>query len=112
MASGFYSRASNAFNEPVTSAAFEPAVMSTNVASPPVTRARYVAPRTVTVRDTAPVTAKKNRSWRKEVLIVGGSAGGGAAIGAIAGGKKGAAIGAISGGIAGLVYDLATRNRN
>jgi hypothetical protein len=67
----------------------------------------------VTVRDTTPATvAKKNRSWQKEVLIVGAGAGGGAAIGAIAGGKKGAAIGAVSGGIAGLVYDMATRNKN
>ncbi|MBI2821215.1 MAG: hypothetical protein HYX74_03225 [Acidobacteria bacterium] len=53
--------------------------------------------------------SKKKRSWEKEVLIVGGSAGAGAAIGAVAGGKKGAGIGALSGGIAGLVYDLATR---
>ena len=35
----------------------------------------------------------KTRSWEKEALIIGGSAGGGAAIGAIAGGKKGAGIG-------------------
>jgi hypothetical protein len=35
----------------------------------------------------------------------------GAAIGAIAGGKKGAGIGAISGGVAGLIYDVATRNK-
>lgn len=60
----------------------------------------------------APQTAPRNkRSTQKEVLIVAGSAGTGAAIGGIAGGKKGAAIGAISGGVAGLVYDLATRNR-
>ena len=54
---------------------------------------------------------KKKRSTQKEILIVAGSAGTGAAIGGIAGGKKGAAIGAISGGVAGLVYDLATRNK-
>ena len=61
----------------------------------------------------APVQARvaKKRSWEKEVLIVGGSAGAGAAIGAVAGGKKGATIGAVSGGVAGLVYDLATRNK-
>ena len=35
----------------------------------------------------------------------------GAGIGAVAGGKKGAGIGAVTGGIAGLVYDLATRNK-
>jgi hypothetical protein len=53
----------------------------------------------------------KKRSLKKEVLIVGGSAGAGAAIGGVAGGGKGAGIGALSGGIAGLVYDLATRNK-
>jgi hypothetical protein len=54
---------------------------------------------------------KNKRSLEKEVLIVGGSAGAGAAIGAVAGGGKGAGIGALSGGVAGLVYDLATRNK-
>jgi hypothetical protein len=42
---------------------------------------------------------------------VAGSAGAGAAIGAIAGGGKGAAIGAISGGAAGVVYDQITRKK-
>ena len=60
----------------------------------------------------APVTSTaKKRSLEKEVLIVGGSAGAGAAIGAVAGGGKGAAVGALSGGVAGLVYDLATRRK-
>ena len=96
----------------------------------PVARTRYVAPRvaprTVAVVDpepvyvepvaavrpvAEPVVEKKTRSWEREVLIVGGSAGAGAAIGAVAGGKKGAGIGALSGGIAGLVYDIATRNK-
>ena len=63
-----------------------------------------------TIVERRPVTAtKKKRSWEKEVLIVAGSAGAGAAIGAAAGGKKGAGIGALSGGIAGLIYDTATR---
>jgi hypothetical protein len=56
-----------------------------------------------------PTSPRRHRSWQREVLIVAGSAGAGAAIGALAGGKKGAAIGAASGGVAGLVYDLATR---
>jgi len=70
----------------------------------PVSRPRSVEPR-------ATVEPKKKRSTAKEVMIVAGSAGAGAAIGGIAGGKKGAAIGAVSGGVAGLVYDLATRNK-
>jgi hypothetical protein len=52
------------------------------------------------------------RSWEKEVLIIGGSAGAGTAIGALAGGKKGAAVGAAAGGVGGLIYDLLTRDKN
>jgi len=51
------------------------------------------------------------RSWEKEALIIGGSAGAGTAIGALAGGKKGAAVGAAAGGVGGLIYDLLTRNK-
>ena len=67
----------------------------------------------VVERRAAPATAthRNKRSLEKEILIVGGSAGAGAAIGAVAGGGKGAAIGGLSGGVAGLVYDLATRNK-
>src|SRR5262252_10673351 len=70
---------------------------------------RIVERRPATAAPATPVTPpqKKKRSLEKEVLIVGGSAGAGAAIGAVAGGGKGAGIGALSGGVAGLVYDLA-----
>jgi hypothetical protein len=51
------------------------------------------------------------RTWEKEALIIGGSAGAGTVIGAVAGGKKGAAIGAAAGGIGGLIYDMATRDQ-
>ena len=51
------------------------------------------------------------RSWEKEALIIGGSAGAGTVIGAVAGGKKGAAIGAAAGGVGGLIYDLITRDK-
>jgi hypothetical protein len=53
----------------------------------------------------------RQRSWEKEALIVGGGAGAGAAIGAVADGGKGAAVGATAGGIGGLIYDLATRKK-
>jgi hypothetical protein len=51
------------------------------------------------------------RSWEKEALIIGGSAGAGTAIGAMAGGKKGAGVGAAAGGVGGLIYDLLTRDK-
>ena len=56
----------------------------------------------------APVVSRRHRSTGQSVAIVAGSAGTGAAIGAIAKGGKGAAIGAIVGGAAGLIYDRLT----
>lgn len=53
----------------------------------------------------------RERSKTKSALIIAGSTGAGAAVGAIAGGNKGAAIGAIAGGVAGLIYDRHTDNR-
>jgi hypothetical protein len=54
---------------------------------------------------------RNKQSWEKDALIVGGSAGAGALIGAVAKGGKGAAVGATAGGIGGLIYDLATRHK-
>ncbi len=56
-------------------------------------------------------TVKRKRPLSHSVAIVAGSAGAGAAIGALAGGGKGAGIGAISGGAAGLIYDRLTHKR-
>jgi hypothetical protein len=71
------------------------------VRSERVIERRYVPQRNYVVR--------KRRSTGKSVAIVAGSAGLGAAIGALAGGGKGAAIGALAGGGGGFVYDRVTR---
>jgi hypothetical protein len=55
---------------------------------------------------------RTTRPWTHSAAIVGGSAAGGAAIGALAGGGKGAAIGALAGGAGGFIYDRLTRNRH
>jgi hypothetical protein len=68
--------------------------------------------RSPSIVETRPETEHVNkRSWEKDALVIGGSAGAGTAIGALAGGKKGAGVGAAAGGVGGLIYDLATRNR-
>jgi hypothetical protein len=54
---------------------------------------------------------RHHRSTKKSVAIIAGSAAGGAAIGALAGGGKGAGIGALVGGAGGFIYDRLTHNR-
>ena len=53
---------------------------------------------------------RRDRSWGKTALIVGGSAASGAGVGAILGGKKGALAGAAIGGGAASIYE-STRRR-
>ena len=54
---------------------------------------------------------RHHRSTGKSIAIVAGSAGAGAAIGALAHGGKGAAIGAVAGGLGGFIYDRMTHNK-
>jgi hypothetical protein len=56
-------------------------------------------------------TAVAEKSTKRDATIVGGAAGIGAAIGAIAGGGKGAAIGAAAGGAGGTGTVLATKGK-
>jgi len=75
---------------------------------------RTVQPRVIQQRPTAfreQRAVRSGRSTGKSVAIVAGSAGVGAAIGALAGGGKGAAIGALAGGGGGFAYDRLTHNR-
>jgi hypothetical protein len=60
---------------------------------------------------TSPVVVRQKRPFSHSAAIVAGSAGAGAVVGALAGGKKGAAIGALAGGGAGLIYDRVTANK-
>ncbi|MHB8736593.1 MAG: hypothetical protein ACYC6M_14925 [Terriglobales bacterium] len=77
----------------------------------PVYTTRRAAP-VYSSSNVQPVYVKRyhHRSVRNQALIIGGSAGTGAVIGALAGGKKGAAIGALSGGAAGVIYNQITKH--
>ncbi len=77
----------------------------------PVVRRRTYAPESYGYAERSTVTYRRPRPFSHSVAIVGGSAGAGAAIGALAGGGKGAGIGALAGGAAGLIYDRLTHNR-
>jgi len=51
------------------------------------------------------------RSKKHSAMIIGGSAVGGAGIGALVGGKKGALIGGLVGGAGGTIYDRKTHKK-
>src|SRR6202035_5201071 len=69
--------------------------------APHVTRQQVVQTPRAARYQTEPQHANK-QSWEQDALIVGGSAGGGALIGAAAAGKKGAGVGAAVGGVGGV----------
>ena len=80
-----------------------PAVYRESVAEPARVAAR---PATSTVRRAATRAVEPKRSWQKRALVIGGSSGAGAGIGALIGGKKGALIGAAIGGGGGALYEI------
>ncbi|HWQ53530.1 MAG TPA: hypothetical protein VN442_07585 [Bryobacteraceae bacterium] len=121
----------NYFNTPQTAVAPADGVPVVNAFSPlgpadrvpaAVPQAAQPAPPAATASTTPRTAARNVRTPRERVVetrrptshsaaIVAGSAGAGAAIGALAGGGKGAAIGAIAGGAGGFVYDRATNKK-
>lgn len=56
--------------------------------------------------------ADGDRTWKESAVVVGGAAGAGTVIGAIAKGKKGAAVGAAIGAASGAAYELMKKDRN
>jgi hypothetical protein len=78
--------------------------------SQPAVYSQPTVRRTTTQRSYATErVSKPQRSWQKSALLIGGSAGAGAGIGALMGGKKGAGIGALIGGGSAAIYDQVKR---
>jgi hypothetical protein len=80
------------------------------VAAAPV-RERVVYRDRVVTRTVRPRYYVHRRSKKHSAEIIGGSAIGGAGIGALVGGKKGALIGGLVGGAGGTIYDRATHKK-
>jgi len=79
-------------------------------ATPAVYRPASVPVQTYAPRATTRSVARRaepRRDWKRETLIIGGSAGAGAGIGGLIGGKKGALIGAALGGGSAALYRAA-----
>ena len=73
------------------------------------------AARPVVVQSDAPIPTRSThvvrertpaRTWQKRAVVIGGSSGAGAGLGALIGGKKGALIGAAIGGGAGTIFEM------
>ena len=89
------------------------AALGTGAVAAPVasTRTRVVYRDRVAYRTVRPRYYVHRRSKKHSAEIIGGSALGGAGIGALVGGGKGALIGGLVGGAAGTVYDRKTHKK-
>ena len=94
--------------------AIDPEIADARVipASYPVETARPVRTNQVVYGDDRQAPVKRTRSVKKSAVIIGSSAGVGAAVGAAVKGKKGALIGAAIGGGGAAVWDQITRRKN
>ncbi len=75
----------------------------------PAQRTVYTTAQPAQERVVVREAAEPKRSWGKTALIIGGSAAGGAGVGAAIGGKKGALAGAAIGGGAASIYEAIKR---
>ena len=76
------------------------------------TRQEFVqAPHAVRYQQENQPKNRQSSEWAQDALVVGGSAAGGALIGAAVAGKNGAGVGAAVGGVGGLIYDLLSRDK-
>jgi hypothetical protein len=83
-----------------------PQYASQRVLAPQPAARRTVSQRTYSSEQ----VSKPARTWQKSALLIGGSAAGGAGVGALIGGKKGAGIGALLGGGSAAIYDQVKRH--
>jgi len=116
----------NGYAQPVNYAQpLQPVSYATQPAyAQPIANTQFVPAPQVVTREAAPqrvvyqrapehrVVTKPKRSLATSAMIIGGSAAGGAGLGALIGGKRGAGIGALAGGGAAALWDQITRRKN